>query len=148
MKGMESGTPRRSATGQLVFGSVGLYALLYNTNLVKGDDIPKSWKDITDPKWQGKILSDDLRAAGAGNVFFEATLNAFGREFHYEKPGRQQTGHSAATFPKASVASRAANTSLYIPFNVSEYTSLRGLPIKAVPACAKAAPMSRLAGRS
>jgi iron(III) transport system substrate-binding protein len=27
----------------------------YNTNLVKGKDIPKRWEDLLDPKWKGKI---------------------------------------------------------------------------------------------
>jgi iron(III) transport system substrate-binding protein len=27
----------------------------YNTELVKGKDIPKSWEDLLDPKWKGKI---------------------------------------------------------------------------------------------
>jgi iron(III) transport system substrate-binding protein len=45
--------------------SSGLYATLginpylqvvYNTDLVKPADVPKSWDDITDPKWQGKVI--------------------------------------------------------------------------------------------
>ena len=40
------------------------YSLLVNRNLVKPADEPKSWKDILDPRWTGKILSDDYRALG------------------------------------------------------------------------------------
>ena len=29
--------------------------IAYNTNLVKGSDIPKTWTDLLDPKWKGKI---------------------------------------------------------------------------------------------
>ena len=116
--------------GQLVFGSVGLYALLYNTSIVKADEVPKSWKEVADPKWQGKILSDDLRAAGAGNVFFEATLNLFGRDFH-EKLAANKPVFSR-NFPESERRVARGEYALYIPFNVSEYTSLRGLPIKAV----------------
>ncbi len=32
------------------------YGLLVNTRLVKPGDEPKSWLDLLDPKWQGKIL--------------------------------------------------------------------------------------------
>ena len=30
-------------------------AIAYNTDLVEGDDIPKGWPDLLDPKWKGKI---------------------------------------------------------------------------------------------
>lgn len=29
----------------------------YNTNLVKGSDAPKSWDDVVNPKWKGKIAT-------------------------------------------------------------------------------------------
>lgn len=35
--------------------SQSLFTIVYNTDLVKGDDIPKSWDDLLDPKWKGKI---------------------------------------------------------------------------------------------
>ena len=38
--------------------------IFVNTNLVKPQEI-KSFKDLLDPKWKGKILSDDPRIAGA-----------------------------------------------------------------------------------
>ncbi len=33
--------------------------LLYNPRLVKAEDTPKSWKDLLDPKWKGKIVMPD-----------------------------------------------------------------------------------------
>jgi iron(III) transport system substrate-binding protein len=103
---------------------------MYNTSLVKGDDVPKSWHDLTKPQWQGKILSDDYRAAGAGNVWFEATYNAFGREFH-EKMARQKPVFSR-NFPDSERRVARGEYPIYLPFNVSEYASLQGLPIKAL----------------
>lgn len=43
---------------------------LVNTNLVKPADEPKRWRDFLDPKWKGKILSDDMRAVGTGQTQF------------------------------------------------------------------------------
>jgi iron(III) transport system substrate-binding protein len=37
--------------------------IAYNTDLVKGDDIPKGWEDLLDPKWQGKIGIADLKSS-------------------------------------------------------------------------------------
>jgi len=123
-------TPEFATEDTVVYGSVGAYALLYNTSLVKPDDVPKSYKDLLNPRWQGKILSDDLRAAGAGNVWFEATLDAFGREFH-DKLAAQKIVFTR-DFPEAERRVARGEYTLYIPFNVSEYHSLQGLPIKAV----------------
>jgi iron(III) transport system substrate-binding protein len=35
---------------------VGLSIIAYNTNLVKPEDAPKSFADLLDPKWSGKIV--------------------------------------------------------------------------------------------
>lgn len=39
-----------------------LVGVLYNSNLVKGDDIPKRLADTLDPKWKGKIASTPYAA--------------------------------------------------------------------------------------
>ncbi|HKZ50480.1 MAG TPA: extracellular solute-binding protein [Dehalococcoidia bacterium] len=40
-----------------------------NTDLVKPDEI-KSWRDLLDPKWKGKIVADDPRVSGPGPTAF------------------------------------------------------------------------------
>ena len=45
-------------------------SLLVNTNLVKEQDIPKSYWDILDPKWKGKVGIRDPRSAGGGGWQF------------------------------------------------------------------------------
>src|SRR6185436_7863578 len=65
------------------------YGILVNTDMVKPGEEPKSWKDLLDPRWKGKILSDDMRALGGGAVFFMVTTQRFGKEFH-EKLAEQQ----------------------------------------------------------
>jgi len=110
--------------------TAGNFATIINTNLVKGDDIPKSWADFTNPKWKGKILSDDPRAAGAGNVWFEATYNAFGRGFH-EKMAAQNLVISRL-FPESERRLARGEYAIYLPFNVSELKSLQGLPVQCV----------------
>jgi iron(III) transport system substrate-binding protein len=42
-----------------------LEAIAYNTNLVKREDAPKSYADLLDPKWQGKIVKGHPGYSGA-----------------------------------------------------------------------------------
>ena len=58
------------------------YGLLVNNRLVPPGDEPKIWRDLTDPKWKGKILSDDMRAVGGGYVMFFVTEEKFGKAYH------------------------------------------------------------------
>ncbi len=53
--------------------------IIYNTNLVKEGEV-KGWMDLTDPKWEGKVLMPDPRKSGSafGELFIH--LNAFGRD--------------------------------------------------------------------
>jgi ABC-type Fe3+ transport system substrate-binding protein len=54
---------------------------LINTNMVPPQDEPKNWSDFLDPKWKGKMLSDDLSAIGSGSTMFTALYKAYGRPY-------------------------------------------------------------------
>ncbi len=56
--------------------------ILINTRLVKEQDIPTSWNDLNDPKWKGKILSDDMRPLGSGNTMFAILEKTMGGDFN------------------------------------------------------------------
>jgi len=49
----------RDKDGQLTAWRVTPVGILTNTDLVKPGDMPKSWDDLLDPKWQGKITMPD-----------------------------------------------------------------------------------------
>ena len=38
----------------------------YNTDIVKPSEAPKTWKDLLDPKWKGKIGMQDPKSGGGG----------------------------------------------------------------------------------
>ena len=46
---------QRDPDGMFASGTGTLTVLAYNTKLVKAEDAPKSFKDLLDPKWKGKI---------------------------------------------------------------------------------------------
>jgi iron(III) transport system substrate-binding protein len=108
--------------------SAGNFALLINTNLVK--EPIRSWKDLENPKWAGKILSDDPRALGAGQVWFEVTYRTLGRGFHEKIAAHKPV--ISRVFAESNRRIGRGEFPIYLPFNASEYQSLKGLPIKVV----------------
>ena len=56
------------------------FPMAVNTNLVKQGDI-KSFQDLLDPKWKGKIVINDLTVAGVGDSFLAFTNASFGWDY-------------------------------------------------------------------
>jgi iron(III) transport system substrate-binding protein len=106
------------------------YCLMINKAMVKPADEPKSWKDILDPKWTGKILSDDYRALGGGAVFFVVMNDTFGKEFH-EKLAAQKPVFSRDIANSERRVARGEYP-LYIPFSLQDTNNLKGLPVKPI----------------
>ena len=48
---------------------------LYNTNLVKKADLPKTWEDFLDPRWSGKLAIE-----AADSDWFQAVVERIGKE--------------------------------------------------------------------
>ena len=57
--------------GYYFIGAVGSNIISYNTDQVKAEDAPKSWEDLLDPKWKGKIATG--HPGGSGYVGTWAT---------------------------------------------------------------------------
>src|ERR1700760_22449 len=106
------------------------YGILANSRLVKPEDEPKSWMDLTDPKWKGKILADDLRTLGGGGVLFYVMQEHLGQEFH-EKLAKQDLKFSRE-IPANERRVARGEFPLYIPVSLSSISELKGLPVKFV----------------
>jgi iron(III) transport system substrate-binding protein len=106
------------------------YGILVNTDMVKPADEPKTWQDLLNPRWKGKLLSDDMRALGGGAVFFMVTTQKYGKEFH-EKLA-QQAPHMnrelRGNYPRIA----RGEYPVYFPFTLPDSLDLKGLPVKAI----------------
>lgn len=106
------------------------YGLAINTSMVPAGQEPKSWKDLTNPKWKGKILSDEMIFPSGGQSWFAVMLKTFGREFH-EALAKNELQYDRNIPGKAQRVARG-EFAISIPFNVQEIARLKGLPVKAI----------------
>lgn len=106
------------------------YCILVNTKLVPAGEEPKSWLDLLDPKWKGKILSDEMRATGAGATLFGVLQDRFGTEFH-EKLAKQELVWSRQIQENPRRIARG-EYAIYIPLIMTFMNGLEALPIKPV----------------
>ena len=104
--------------------------ILINTRLVKEEDVPKSWDDLNDPKWKGKILSDDMRPLGSGNTMFAILQKNMDAEFN-EKLAEQKPVFSRDMRNDARRVARGEYP-IYIPQIFAFASDLKGLPVKVV----------------
>jgi len=56
-------------------------ALMYNTKLVKKEELPKTWKDLLDRKWKGKIAISDPTRAGSSFSHLYAMWKLYGVDY-------------------------------------------------------------------
>lgn len=106
------------------------YGILVNTRLVKPEDEPRSWNDLTDPKWKGKIISDDLRTVGGGGTLFTVGYDVLGPQFH-EKLGQQNLHFSKDMRAEPRRVARGEYP-IYIPQPLPYSLTLKGLPVKMI----------------
>jgi len=104
------------------------YGLLVNSQLVPDTVAPRRWKDVLDPRWKGKILLDDPRAPGGGNVFFTVALNTLGRPF-VEQLAAQKPVLSREN-RQAGMRVARGEFPLYLPLSMADGLKLQGLPVR------------------
>jgi iron(III) transport system substrate-binding protein len=104
------------------------FGILVNTRLVKPTDEPKSWADLLDDKWRGKILADDFRSPGGGQVFFEVTYDKFGESFHQRLARQNPVFSRELGNSERRVA--LGEYPIRIPQHLTTFKALKGLPVK------------------
>jgi len=63
----------------------GLLPLIsYNRDSIPDEEAPKTWEDILDPKWRGKMVIADAAESGSAMHWFAAMMKHYGKEFMVE----------------------------------------------------------------
>ena len=132
LKGLRENFSKMTSNGLFAPVMVIPYGILVNTNLVKAEDEPKSWTDLANAKWKGKILFDDPRAIGGGYLMFFTHLNSplLGEKYQEALAGVDPT----LTRDLREGARRVARGeyAAYIPYILSDIGNQKGLPVKAI----------------
>jgi iron(III) transport system substrate-binding protein len=55
------------------------YIIMYNKKLVPDAEAPKSWKDVVDPRWKGKVAYADATKSGSSYTLLVTWLTVFGK---------------------------------------------------------------------
>jgi iron(III) transport system substrate-binding protein len=106
-----------------------VYVIVYNTSLVKEADAPKSWDDLLNPRWDGKV-GIWVRAEGQS-----ALANAWGMDKVVDYVRKMNTLHPVllpSTFP---LAQQVAAGEILVGFGLYHSAQVplrRGAPIKVV----------------
>jgi len=110
--------------------SIAWQGILINTDLVKPEDEPKSWWDLTLPKFKGKILADDPRPTGGGNIMFSILHEKISPDL----PKKLKEQDLVFARDLALNERRVARGEYWVttPFPMQDLLNLRGLPVKGI----------------
>jgi iron(III) transport system substrate-binding protein len=54
---------------------------IYNTDSLGKQDAPKTWQDLLDPKWKGKLATSPITIGGTAWVKYDFMQEKFGRDY-------------------------------------------------------------------
>lgn len=105
---------------------------VYNTDKVKGPDIPRNWPDLLAPRFKGQILIPDPRASDATLAQWVQVLNKFGES--YLRQLSAQVGRRYASGVPAIQALGAGEGMLMLPITRPSIDALaaKGAPVGGV----------------
>jgi iron(III) transport system substrate-binding protein len=55
------------------------YVIMYNKKLVSDAEAPKTWKDVLEPRWKGKVAYADATKSGSSYVLLVTWLTIYGK---------------------------------------------------------------------
>lgn len=105
----------------------------YNTNLVKPADAPRSWNDLMNPRWKGKIVTTDPNLSNLSYYWLLLLRHKAVSEDFIQRMAQQELGYVKGAPDAGSVVARGEYA---ITANNSDSTMAEvaqaGAPIKAV----------------
>jgi iron(III) transport system substrate-binding protein len=73
--------PKDQWNGYYAPVNMAFYTIAYNTKMVKESDAPKTWTELTDPKWKGQLLQSDPRISLGLTQWLYLMRQSYGDDF-------------------------------------------------------------------
>jgi len=81
---VEDGIKMKHEDGKYVGVEIFVLGFAYNTDLVTEEEAPKTWEDLLDPKWEGKIQFPNPAASGTSTLMVMDQMMQQGEEQAWE----------------------------------------------------------------
>lgn len=105
--------------------------IAYNTSAVKAEDAPKSWRDLLDPKWKGKVTMGSPNYAGTALTTLAAWDQKLGSDY-VDKLGANKLG-VGQSFGDTENAVVSGQSPIAVVLSFRAYTDqAAGKPIKVI----------------
>lgn len=111
-----------------------IYGIAYNPDLVEPDDVPTSWRDLTDPRWSGRLALTDPTTVSDSSVTIAAMLYSgeYDEEWLRELAANQPAVLANSQLSIQAVASGQEDISTILSYNSMKRLQEKNLPIQFV----------------
>lgn len=120
--------PEQTPNDYMIVISGAVHLTMYNTNNVKADDIPQTYEDLLDPKWEGRVGMWQ-RPVGIVSMYSkwgEEKVLDFATKLAALKPRLYRSAYGAAE----AVGAGEVDIGLFIPYHSAYTTIEKGAPAK------------------
>jgi iron(III) transport system substrate-binding protein len=107
-------------------------SLGYNTKRVSKDEVPKSWKDVLDPKWKGRLAIVDPRRSGPGRWWMGAIVSKFGWGYFEKLAKNKPLMVKSASAASLTLVNGEADLLAVAMENDMIQRGVKGAPVRAV----------------
>jgi len=109
----------------------GLQAMAYNSAKVKADDAPKSWMDLADPKWKGRLALGHPAFSGFDAAWCVAMVKRVGWQY-YEALAKNDPLVQRSTFDTLTALSSGERLVAPLPDAFAAIAAAKGNPVSIV----------------
>ena len=111
------------------YNTIQYKTIQYNTTLVKQSEVPKTWMDLLDAKWRGRLLLNDPRNSANYTGWADAVATQHGIDYLTKLSGQNLKIVSSGAAGAQQTAAGASDVSFPTVTSFSTGLQAQGAPI-------------------